>query len=175
MDQGDLGAGPGQKQGVLKSSVAAPHHSHRTAGVKGAVAHGAVGNTLAHQLFLAGQSKGTVAHTGGQDQRPAFPHRTVGDNLEAGAAGLEVGHRLILQLHPQVLRLTEQVLRQLDPGHRGDAGIVFHQGREVDLSPGGVSLQHQDALARPGSVHGGRQAGRPCAHHNNICHIHTSF
>ena len=175
MDQGDLRAGPGQKQGVLKGGVAAPYHSHWAVGIEGAVAHSAVGNPLAHQLFLPGQPQGSVAHTGGQDQRPALPLCAVGDDLKAGAAGPKVGHRLILQFHPQVLRLTEQVLRQLDPGHGGQAGIVFHQGREIDLPPGGVPLQHQDTLARPGGVQSGRQAGGPRAHHNNICHIHTSF
>ena len=175
MDQGDLGTGPGQKQGVLKGGVTAPHHSHRAIRVEGAVAHGAVGNALAHQFLLAGQAQGAVAHTGGQDQSPAFPHRAVGDDLEAGAAGPEVGHRLILHLDPQVLRLLKQVLCQLDAGHRGDTGIVLHQRGEVDLPPWGVPLQHQDAFARPGGIHGGRQAGGTCAHHNNICHIHTSF
>ena len=110
VDQSDLGTDSGQEQGVLEGGVPAPHHGRRLSSVEGAVAHGAVGDALAHQLLLPGQAQGAVLHPGGQHQGPALPQGAVGGHLKTVPVGAEAGDRLVLQLHPQLLRLAQQVL-----------------------------------------------------------------
>ena len=104
-----------------------------------AVTHGAVGHPLSGEGLLPLQAQRAVPGARGEDQGRGSGggrRRSPRQSPPPPGGSPAPGHS---QLHPLLLRLAGEGLRELEAADAGQAGVVLHQGGEVDLSAGAAS------------------------------------
>ena len=172
MDDGDLGGEPGQEGRLLHRGVASPDHRDVLIAEEEAVAGGAGGQAVAHQLDLAVESQHERLGPGGHDHGPSPQGRlrcagvagpdAVGLGREVHPGGL---HGVDLGTEPD--GLLPEPLHQLRAHHAlGEAGIVLDVGGEHELAAGLVAgrarlaFEHHRREVGPGRVDGRGEPGR---------------
>ena len=116
VDQRHMAAAVGQKQRVLQGGVTAAYHRHITAGVEGAVAHGAVGHAAAHQLLLAVKTQMAVSRTGSQHHRRAALLAAGALHGKALAVTGKPRDLVVKDLHAQRFHLLGELLGKIRAG-----------------------------------------------------------
>ena len=165
VDQRHMAADVRQIQGVLKGGVAAAGHGRVLSGVKGPVAHRAVGDP--RQTILTGKAQRPAAHPDGQDHGARGVGSIVRDHpLRRAVPDLQ--HLLQLDPGPQGLRLAVQAVRQLCTGDSGQARKILHLGGRGDLPAEALLFQQQHGLSGPAGIDGGGEPGRTAAHDDNV-------
>ena len=169
-----MAAAVGQKQRVLQGGVTAAYHRHITAGVEGAVAHGAVADALAHILGLVLAADGAGHGTGADDNGLAQILALAAHKLLHGAAEVAGGDGIADTLAAELFALFGHGSHQLLTGHAvhlGLAGIVFDVMGHGDLAAVDALFQDQHAQAAAACVQTGSQPRRACAQDDYIINL----
>ena len=162
-----------EEQGLLQRGVAAAHDDHFPILVEGAVAHGAVGDTGAHQIFLAGKTQRLVPGAHRQNGGAAGVLSGVRHHAD-GIAGMEGRHFLVSGLSAEGLCLRGKGRAVFRAAHAGRARIVFHQRGRGDLPAQSHLFHYQHLAPGTGTVEGGGEARGAAANDDHIIIRHGS-
>ena len=169
VDEVDFFCDTGQGQGVCRGGIAAAHHRHGLAPIKGAVAGGAVVDALAHQRLLVGNAEVAGRGTGGDDHRAALK------NTLAGLQRFDLPGKACL-VHLRQLRHRAEALgallhffaqrKAVDAVLK--ARIVVDLLRQRHLPAGGELFKRQCGKPASGGVQGGGVTGGAAADDDHI-------
>jgi hypothetical protein len=162
MDQGDLGGVVGQIQRLFDRGVAAADHGDFPAAKEEAVAGGAGRHAGAGEGLLALQAQPARLGAGGDDHRVAgIDIARIADGAERVGGEIDLGNQVEHQAGADMFGLLLHLFHQ--PGTLddvGEAGIVFHVGRDHELAAGLHALHHDGFQVGAGGIDGRGVAGR---------------
>ena len=147
---GHLAAVLGEQNRILQGGVRVSHETDVLPLVEGAVAHRAVGDSRAHELFLSGQVDFFVFHARRENDRAALMARVVRRHDEMSFREFfDLEGVLEFEFRAEVRDLLEQLVRELAPGRRLHRREVLHPRGTRNLSAHAVVFEHQYALSAP--------------------------
>src|SRR5260370_582792 len=144
VDEVDFAGIAREEDGFLHGGIASTDHRDGFAAEEIAVAGGARGNAVAHQVALGGETEEARGSASGDDERFCLVRFFSGDNFERAAAQIDFTDGAGLELRAKPLRLLAHIVDELGTEYAvGKAGIVFHHGGEGELPSGLVAVNHQ--------------------------------
>ena len=127
---------------------------------------------MAHQLALRPQAQQPRRSASGYDQRLTFVGRLSPDDHEGAAAQVHIGDRAGLEFGAKARGLLAHILDELRPQDAiGKARIVFDHGRESQLPPGFVAVNHERLQVGAGGVDGSGEPGTAAADNDDVVHF----
>src|SRR5690606_37218866 len=163
---------PGEEAGLGDRLLVVTDHRHGPPPEEGAVTGGAVADTLAQQLGLAGNG-GLPAHGArGHDEPPGVEHPLGGPHLHGLLEGIDGENRLLKDLGAEALRLAAEDAQEFHPGDgTRHPGVVLDPVRQAQGPRVGRLVDVHRPQSRPGGVDGGRKPCRPPADDGHIVRL----
>ena len=174
VDEVDLARVPRDEEALVERGIAAAHDRDLDVLEERSVAGGAVAHALARQFRLAGHAEVVVLRPSGHDHRTREVLLAGGRDPKAAVlCAFERGRAFVDELRPELLRLLEDVLGEVEAVHAlGKARVILHEVGRRNLTARDHAFEDDGGTASAGAIDGGGQPGAAAANDRDITFSH---